>query len=921
VLESLASELRRQSSENRTFKSVFDDILKTALNERRLAIIVDGLDHGAELQRVEQLRHFLELYPNCIVILAGRLYALHHHRTKERLFLDAPCWHFARLDEFDEELQRRYLGDKYSQVTDEARQLLGVPRILRYIRKMREHDIHLLKTTGDVFWHACDGLLDGGILPDAEWLKTRKKYVHQLLAAMAFQMTTMAEMQVEGGASASTFIRQLAPTSRFSLVNVDDDFRNAVADRMLHAFDDFERREPKDNLLQTSGPLAEMEQCRQYIRGKGDRLRGAALTKFRTAISIDIDDITKLQTIVGNQVHSHVFFDDEATHLADLEHEIDPISTDRLKYIIWQNRTLQEFYAAYWMSNFVIREGGLQAATGKRAVAKRPSDLERFRQWSFTPEKYESEEYYWINRFVAEMPRAAQDPNSWAVAASIWYVPGLPRVEPLTSHADSDLIAEPGIKPHEIAWKYGGIAARSSEMLFRSWNNMHRLAGWPVRDWWNVGYEFLQSTKDPNDTGRGNEVARAVLSGFFGELDCILGDPSNPSRQQIARSFVEEKNWCKVAGGEFEMGQPDRESQGFPQKTRAYWQARLAEATEIIAQCPKDPDGTRTPASAKKLYEEIDKLARRCFKRMWYFGAQGKRFYDQEIRDDCIPIFLRVETEQREVILDEIETMWRTRDETPLNEAMLCSVRQAVRDFSMHAHPVTHAAFDLFYPSHYGTTVRYLEQVVVEGHNHERKDTHPGLNHPVIYVSWYDAWAFCEWATWTDRMTGMRYNCRLPHEPEWEFASRERGTIPATQRYWWSGSFYLNDKDPMPEHLSKEIAHAIGHPGGTRATNLAEPNGLGFYDLLGNVWEWMANPYQVHDIGEGPEKKRISGYCRSLPVPGQAPAANCRRVMRGGLWYFLDLLAHCTHRFKLNSDDRDYKMGFRVVRDELNSNK
>jgi len=38
--------------------------------------------------------------------------------------------------------------------------------------------------------------------------------------------------------------------------------------------------------------------------------------------------------------------------------------------------------------------------------------------------------------------------------------------------------------------------------------------------------------------------------------------------------------------------------------------------------------------------------------------------------------------------------------------------------------------------------------------------------------------------------------------------------------------------------------------------------------------------------------------------------------MRGGLWYYLDLLANCTARFRLSSNDRDYKMSFRVIREE-----
>ena len=55
-------------------------------------------------------------------------------------------------------------------------------------------------------------------------------------------------------------------------------------------------------------------------------------------------------------------------------------------------------------------------------------------------------------------------------------------------------------------------------------------------------------------------------------------------------------------------------------------------------------------------------------------------------------------------------------------------------------------------------------------------------------------------------------------------------------------------------------------------------------------------------------------YSRKSPTV--RPPVNCTRAMRGGLWYYLNVLATCTARFRLYCDDRDYKMGFRVVREE-----
>ena len=87
-------------------------------------------------------------------------------------------------------------------------------------------------------------------------------------------------------------------------------------------------------------------------------------------------------------------------------------------------------------------------------------------------------------------------------------------------------------------------------------------------------------------------------------------------------------------------------------------------------------------------------------------------------------------------------------------------------------------------------------------------------SHPVMLVSWREAKAFCE-----------RFLYRLPTEAEWEYACRA-GTVP--QRY---GSL-------------EEIAWYADN-----STVLVQPverkkrNPWGFYDMLGNVFEWCADAY------------------------------------------------------------------------------
>lgn len=200
----------------------------------------------------------------------------------------------------------------------------------------------------------------------------------------------------------------------------------------------------------------------------------------------------------------------------------------------------------------------------------------------------------------------------------------------------------------------------------------------------------------------------------------------------------------------------------------------------------------------------------------------------------------------------------------------------------------------------------------------DTRPTHPPDDHPVIYISWFDAWAFCQWATW--RETDTRFGLRLPHEPEWESAARwtTRAEMPVRSgrawRWWWGDTFYSDEDSLKPELPDDRRAHTDGRPGKTRAPAEAVPNGLGFHDILGNVWEWTSTLYSEKRerdlIGEDDPDL---GYSRSRPQ--SRPPVNGQRTMRGGLWYYLNILTTCANRFRYVCDDRDSRIGFRVVRE------
>ncbi|MGF6508214.1 SUMF1/EgtB/PvdO family nonheme iron enzyme [Paraburkholderia sp. 32] len=540
--------------------------------------------------------------------------------------------------------------------------------------------------------------------------------------------------------------------------------------------------------------------------------------------------------------------------------------------IRWDNLTIRDFLAAYWLA----QHGPLRPKGGPPTL---PPHLVYFPDAKKGDER---DSAYDLNCFLADMPLGAVYPGSWVAAARAWYEPNLMRL---------------------------GERRRATEMLFRSWSKMHLFAGYQVDDWWDVPYSLIadNSAADqrieairklkwdpPHPNCESNpalesacSAARACITSYRDEFSALLSSGSAP-----VRHFAFE-GWKEVPAGSFKMGS-HLETQGLPDKTRAYWR-------EVLARVARGgPD------------DDPYKLAERCTPEEWFSGAVGKRDRADDIAsmhkvfaDYLAKLNQRgFDTAIAEAeALDEITNMWRTKDETPEKG----EDDQPVASFTMNELPVQLSVYQVFAGGQVELIKRNLR-------GYGAPDDYP-VERPVIFVSWYDSWAFCEWANWSEG--GVRYQCRLPHEPEWEFACRhgEGGElIPFAQRYWWSDTFYDHERTGEKEPLSKLEAHADGSPGATRDPSVAAPNGLGFRDMLGNVWEWCANHYDPRwletEVRHGEAAPAYSRY-----RPASRPPDNAVRSLRGGLWYYVDHLSTCANRYRQVCEDADYKKGFRVVRE------
>ena len=225
--------------------------------------------------------------------------------------------------------------------------------------------------------------------------------------------------------------------------------------------------------------------------------------------------------------------------------------------------------------------------------------------------------------------------------------------------------------------------------------------------------------------------------------------------------------------------------------------------------------------------------------------------------------------------------------------------------FGMGVYEVTVGEFREFIEA---TSRQITGCTVYDGAWHERADLgwsdvgYPQTaTHPVACVSWRDA---LDYTSWLSHKTGQHY--RLPSASEWEYAARAGSEAPRP----WSTS----TETACNSANVADLAAAQRYPGWkvhqcndgyvySAPVGSFAPNDFGLYDMLGNVFEWVADCWRADYRGAPSDGSPwLTGDCT-------------QHDLRGGSWFTSPQYVSVSARNRFEAGYRSNSVGFRLVRE------
>ncbi|MBU0674631.1 MAG: formylglycine-generating enzyme family protein [Proteobacteria bacterium] len=210
--------------------------------------------------------------------------------------------------------------------------------------------------------------------------------------------------------------------------------------------------------------------------------------------------------------------------------------------------------------------------------------------------------------------------------------------------------------------------------------------------------------------------------------------------------------------------------------------------------------------------------------------------------------------------------------------------------------PLHKVCLDGFWMGIYEVTQAQWQKVMEFNPSHFKDNP----DFPLDMVSWLDAIEFIEKLN----QTNSEGVIRLPTEAEWEYAARAGTSSP-----FFTGEIITSKQANFNGSVSFGLNMKDNYLKSPTVVGSFPPNGLGIYDMNGNVWEWCNDWYGL-DYYKLSSEKNPEG-----PENGQM------KVLRGGSWFRFAGNIRSATRYKNKQVGQYADTGFRLVRSELKISK
>ena len=211
--------------------------------------------------------------------------------------------------------------------------------------------------------------------------------------------------------------------------------------------------------------------------------------------------------------------------------------------------------------------------------------------------------------------------------------------------------------------------------------------------------------------------------------------------------------------------------------------------------------------------------------------------------------------------------------------------------------PVHEVCLDGYWLGKYEVTQGQWKKIISKNPARNKK----GDDYPVETVSWKKVQKFM-----TSLGERSKASFNLPSEAQWEYACTSGG-----KKQKFAG---FSDKSKMVEYANicdKNCKYGWKNKSQDDGFKKTAPvghykaNGLGVYDLSGNVWEWVRDAYDT---------KAYANHAKNNPV--QEPTKKkIARVYRGGAWRGSNKEARCADRRSFNQGYTYSGLGFRLIKE------